>query len=126
MKQPVVLIIDDDREIVQLVEITLSGLGYDVQVAYDSRQGLAHAFNSNPDLILLDFHLPGKDGLNLLKDIRAVPEMETIPVIMITGIGDSTIVTQAIQNKVTDFLIKPFTIDLLAERVAKWLPPSSF
>jgi two-component system chemotaxis response regulator CheY len=124
MKSSTILIIDDDRDIAQLVEITLSGLGYNVQVAYDARQGMAMAFGNSPDLILLDFNLPGRDGLTLLKDIRAVPEMETVPVIMITGVGASQVVSQAILSKVTDFIVKPFTVELLVERVAKWLPPA--
>ena len=123
MKAPLVLVIDDDREIVQLVEVTLSGLGYSVQVAYDARQGIASVFCNPPDLILLDLNLPGRDGLTLLKDFRAVPELETVPVIMITGTGVTDVVSQAIQNKVTDFIIKPFSVELLVERVAKWLPP---
>jgi two-component system, chemotaxis family, chemotaxis protein CheY len=123
MPRPVILIIDDDREIVRLAEFVLKAKGYKIEVAFDARQGMAQAFSSPPDLILLDNRMPGRDGLALLKDIRALPDLERVPVIMLTGSSDPEIVSNAIQQRVNDFIVKPFDINMLVERVARLVPP---
>jgi DNA-binding response OmpR family regulator len=123
MSRPIILIIDDDREIVKLAEFALRSKGYKIEAAYDARQGMALAFSSPPNLILLDHRLPGRDGLSLLKDIRALPDLERVPVIMLTGSSDPEVVSNAIQQRVNDFIVKPFDINMLVERVAKLVPP---
>ncbi|MBI3240903.1 MAG: response regulator [Chloroflexi bacterium] len=125
MKPPIVLIIDDDREIVHLIETTLSAKGYNLSAAFDARQGLALALSDPPDLILLDYGLPGKDGLALLKDLRATPDMENVPVIMITARPSSELVNEVRQYRVSGFIAKPFDIGLLVERVMKIVPLAS-
>ena len=120
---PVVLIIDDDPDIVNLAEIVLTDQGYKVQTALNGRQGMVAAFTSPPDLILMDVNMPGRDGLTLLKDIRSQPDMANLPVIMLTGSSRPEVVSSAIHSKVNDFLLKPFDLDTLVERVTKWLPP---
>ena len=122
MPLPVILIIDDDKEIIKLAEFVLKAKGYKVEAAFDARQGMALAFSSTPDLILLDHCLPGRDGLSLLKDIRALPDLERVPVIMLTGSSDPEVVSHAIQQRVNDFIVKPFDINMLVERVEKLLP----
>ncbi len=124
MKAPSVLIIDDDREIVRLIETALSAKGYNVQMAYDARQGLTLALSDPPDLILLDYYLPGRDGLALLKDLRAAPNLTDVPVIMITARPSSELVNEVKQYDVASFLVKPFDINLLVERVTRFAPPS--
>ncbi|HLF01364.1 MAG TPA: response regulator [Anaerolineales bacterium] len=124
MKVSTVLIVDDDREIVRLIETALSAKGYNVQMAYDARQGLALALSDPPDLILLDYYLPGKDGLALLRDLRAASNLTDVPVIMITARPSSELVNEVKQYDVASFLVKPFDIDLLIERVMRFAPPS--
>jgi DNA-binding response OmpR family regulator len=123
MPKPVILIIDDDHEIVKLAEFVLRSKGYKIEIAYDARQGMALAFSSPPDLTLLDHRLPGRDGLSLLKDIRALPDLERVPVIMLTGSSDPNVVSHAIQQRVNDFIVKPFDINMLIERVVRLVPP---
>jgi DNA-binding response OmpR family regulator len=118
-----ILIIDDDHDFTQLAQIVLEARGYAVRVALDARRGLALALSEIPDLILLDHSLPGKSGLALLADLRATPELEAVPVIMITGHGVADVVAQAVQQRVSDFVVKPFDIHLLLERIARWAPP---
>jgi DNA-binding NtrC family response regulator len=125
MKEPYILVIDDDREIATLVQITLEARGYRVRSVYDALHGMGMICTEPPGLILLDYKLPKKHGLELLKDIRAMPELEHIPIIMMTGIGQPDLVSQAIRQRITDFIIKPFDLDLLVERVSKWFPPPS-
>jgi len=117
-----VLVIDDDRVIVQLIETALSAKGYNVLTAFDARRGLALALSDPPGLILLDYGLPGKDGLALLKDMRAIPDLETVPVIMITARPSSELVNEVRHYRVSGFIAKPFDINLLVERVMRILP----
>lgn len=125
MKEPYVLVIDDDREIATLIQITLEARGYRVRIAYDGLHGMGMICTETPNLILLDHKLPKKQGLELLKDIRTMPELAHIPIIMMTGSGEPELVSKAIRGKITDFIVKPFDIDLLIERVSKWFPPPS-
>lgn len=122
MRKPKILVIDDDREIAHLIEVALGALGYQMEVAYDGRKGLALALAAPPDLVLLDYLLPGKDGFDCLRDMRSEPELKLTPVIMITGRGISDVVGLAIQYHVIDFIVKPFEIPTLTERVKKILP----
>lgn len=122
MSKPKVLVIDDDRAIAKLSEFALRGRGYEVAVAFDSRMGMAQACSNPPDLILLDYSLPGKDGLSLLEDIRAIPDLQDAAVIMITGMSQYDIVQKALHLKISDYMVKPFEIGALVERVLKLLP----
>jgi DNA-binding response OmpR family regulator len=117
-----ILIIDDDTVITQIAQRILEKKGYAVRVAADARKGLALALTYPPDLIVLDYMMPQKDGLTLLADIRALPELKEVPVIMMTGVSEQDIVAKAIQLGVTDFMAKPFYPPRLLERVMKHLP----
>lgn len=123
MKPSKVLIIDDNTEISQFIGGTLAAKGYQVLNAQDAHQGQVVALSELPDLILLDYNLTGKSGLSLLKDPRMCPQMENVPVIMITGIGPADIVSTAVEYGATDFIIKPFDINQMVERVMKLVPP---
>jgi DNA-binding response OmpR family regulator len=117
-----ILLIDDDPVISQIAQRILEKKGYAVRVAADARKGLALALSYPPDLIVLDYMMPQKDGLSLLADIRALPELKEVPVIMMTGVSEQDVVSKAIQLGVTDFMVKPFYPPRLLERVQKHLP----
>ncbi|MCI0519939.1 MAG: response regulator transcription factor [Chloroflexi bacterium] len=121
MPAPSILIIEDDHDISETADKALSSKGYFVRVAPDARRGLSMALSYPPNLILLDYTLPDKDGLAVLSDIRASFELAHVPVIMISSKGYSQLVAQAIQRGVNDFLVKPFDINILVERAGKFL-----
>lgn len=123
MKKGHILVIDDDRVILRLVEATFLTKGYYVSTANNAQSGLMKALSETPDLILLDYMMPDRNGLELLKDLRAVPELSKLPVIMLTADGSSEVVSRAIQTGVNDYIVKPFNVKKLVERVKKWLPP---
>jgi DNA-binding response OmpR family regulator len=120
--KPIVLIIDDDQGVLKLTEFALNARGYDTRLAHDYRSALAQACSETPALILLDYALPGKDGLALLHDLRSFPDLEEVPVIMITGAGSVDVVQKARLFKVAEFIVKPFDISILVDRVMRWLP----
>ncbi len=122
MLAPKILVIDDDPSIGNLIEFTLSAKGYDVRVAQDPRIGMGMALSDPPHLILLDYLLPGRDGLEFLRDIRTFADLQDTQVIMITGKGSRETVMEARQYRVVDFIAKPFEINLLVERVVQRVP----
>lgn len=122
MIPPKILVIDDDASIGKLIDFTLSSKGYEVRVAHDTRTGMGMALSDPPNLILLDYAMPGRDGLEFLRDIRTFPDLQDTPVIMITGKGNRELVMEARQYRIADFIAKPFDIELLVERVSQRVP----
>jgi CheY-like chemotaxis protein len=114
-----ILVVDDDPVILKLVKETLLTRGYIVNTAPDARQGLNLMLKDPPDLAILDYIMPDRDGLSLLKDIRAVPDLRLIPIIILTSSTNPEVVSKAIQLGVTDFLAKPILVFQLLERVEK-------
>jgi len=81
-----VLIVDDDQSLVKSVKYHLEHRGYTVQVAYDGRQALEMIQDCVPDLIVLDILMPNMDGYQVIKTLKAKPELAVIPVVLMTGI----------------------------------------
>lgn len=123
MKRGHILIVEDDPATLNVFETTLKSQGYYISTAQDARRGLAAALSEPPGLILMDYALPQKDGIALLKEIREIPEIHRIPVILITAVSMAEVIRQAIQYGVKDILIKPFDTNTLVERVTKCFPP---
>jgi DNA-binding response OmpR family regulator len=117
-----ILVIDDEELNLKLMEKLLTKMGYSVSTAMNARSGLALALNETPGLIMIDYMMPGQDGLSLLKDIRSTPDLQYVPVIMVTSATQSNIVARAIKYGVNDYLVKPIDPTILADRTQKWLP----
>lgn len=112
-----ILVIDDDATITTIIQLALKSGGYDSDIANNARDGFAKACQNTPDLILLDYNMPGKDGFSLLKDFRSIPELESTPVVIITALSIPEIVSQAVSMGVAGFLVKPFDLETLLSRV---------
>jgi two-component system, OmpR family, phosphate regulon response regulator OmpR len=100
-----VLIIDDDEKLQKLLREYLGGNGFPVQTLSDGSEVLQTIRSELPDIIILDIMLPGKDGLEVLKDIR---RDHTIPVIMLTAKGEDTDRIVGLELGADDYLPKPF------------------
>ena len=87
-KKPVILIADDDPEILTMLGIRLSKKGYQVLEAVDGTQTLALAHKHHPDLVLLDVMMPGKNGWEVAKELRADDEFSNVGIVMLTAIGE--------------------------------------
>jgi len=118
-----ILVVDDATSIVNLVKSTLVARGYDVDVAYDGREGLALAKLHKPDLIVLDIMMPRMDGMEVRKRLLADPTTKDIPVIHLSAVGDFDTQHEALSQGITDYIVKPFTPSDLADRVADMLDP---
>ncbi len=109
-----ILIIEDEARIAQFVERGLIYEGYRVSVAPDGQTGLAVARDNPPDLVILDWMLPGLDGLEVCKRLRAAGDM---PILMLTAKDDVRDRVVGLDAGADDYLVKPFSIDELIARV---------
>lgn len=103
-----ILAVDDERHIVRLVEVNLQRAGYEVVTAYDGREALEKVKSEKPDLVVLDVMMPYMDGFEVLKNLKADPETEQIPVIMLTAKAQDADVFRGWQSGVDCYLTKPF------------------
>jgi DNA-binding response OmpR family regulator len=101
-----VLVVDDDRDIVKLLSVTLKISGYNVISAGNGEEGLKAALEKNPDMILLDIMMPIMDGLTMLEELRKTSD---IPVIIVSAFGSPDKVDKARELGIECFLNKPFS-----------------
>ncbi len=110
-----ILVVDDDADIARFVEVNLKLQGFDVVVAHDGEQALELVNLRNPDLIVVDLMMPGVDGMELTRRLRANPLTATIPVIMLTARGLTVDKVLGLTAGADDYLVKPFdTLELVA------------
>ncbi len=114
-----VLVVDDEREIRDLLRTSLSAEGYEVVVASNGEEAIGLAKTENPQVILLDIEMPGIDGIETCKRLEADEKTRLIPIIMMTSRGDRDI--EAYLEGATDVVNKPFDIVQLAIRVKSML-----
>ena len=117
------LVIEDETDLLFLMERALLREGLAVETAVDGNVGHAIARGQRPDLIVLDWMLPGMDGLEVLERLRGEPGTREIPVIMITARAQKADTMRALCVGATDCLIKPFPLATLVERVRSALAP---
>ena len=105
------LVIDDDESIRKVLTVTLRDGGYEVLTAEDGEEGLRIFAEEQPDIILCDLRMPGKDGISVLKEIKARdPDKE---VIVISAYADMDLAIEALQLKASDFITKPISTTAL-------------
>ena len=112
-----ILVVDDDEDLVILVRKALTKAGHRVLEASNGDDGLALALSDRPDLLLLDLKMPPPDGFEVLRRLRAHEETKSLPVIVLTAMGDEESVRESFALGATDFLNKPFTPPQLDARV---------
>lgn len=112
-----VLVIEDDRDIAELVEYNLKTENFRVEVSHNGREGLQRAQKAPPDLILLDLMLPDLSGLDICKTLKGNPQTKNIPIIMVTAKGTETDRVVGFELGADDYLTKPFSPRELTLRV---------
>jgi two-component system alkaline phosphatase synthesis response regulator PhoP len=112
-----ILIIEDERDILNLVVHYLEKEGFRTRTAVDGREGLLAARREHPDLVVLDLMLPGLDGLEVCKKLRAEPGTALIPIIMLTAKSELTDRVVGLELGADDYVTKPFSPKELIARV---------
>ncbi len=117
MTRKKILIVEDDRDISELVRYNLEREGYDVSALFEGGDAFDHALKRKPDLIILDLMLPGTDGMEICRLLKNEEGTKNIPVIMLTAKGEESDVVVGLQMGADDYMTKPFSPKVLTARV---------
>lgn len=123
MTQPRILVVEDEEKLARFVELELTYEGYQVTVANDGLTGLTTARDINPDLVILDWLMPGLTGLEVCRRLRATGHK--VPVILLTAKDDVSDRVAGLDAGADDYVVKPFSIEELLARVRAHLRRSS-
>ena len=110
-----ILVLEDEKSIADFVQRALSAQGHAVDVASDGIEGERRALASDVDLVVLDRKLPGREGLDVLRAIRA--QKPALPVIVLTALGEVPDRVAGLDAGATDYVTKPFSVEELLARV---------
>ncbi len=119
-----ILAVDDAAIILSRVSDIL-GKDYEVVTVNSGMRALRYLEKEKPDLILLDIRMTPKDGIETLREIRAMKDRSDIPVIMLTGMEDKNFVLESAQLGIRDYVLKPFVDEDLIARIQRVLGPST-
>ena len=123
-----ILVCDDERHIVRLIQVNLERQGYSVVTAFDGKEGLEKVRSEKPNLVVLDVMMPYMDGFEVLQNLKKNPSTRDIPVIMLTAKAQDADVFRGWQSGVDCYLTKPFNpMELLTfvKRIFDSLGPGS-
>jgi two-component system chemotaxis response regulator CheY len=113
-----VLVVDDQLTMRALIRTGLQQLGFsEIQEAPDGEDALRVMLTKPTQLVISDFNMPKLDGLGLLRAIRAHEPIRSTAFIMLTGRADKELVQRAVQYGVNNYLVKPFTVTTLKEKI---------
>ena len=116
-----VFVVDDDRDILDLINLVMRRAGYDVVCVEDPRAALVLAESTEFDLAVLDWSMPRMDGGELCARLRQLPHLAAVPILILTAHADSATRERAFEVGASGFMSKPFVLDELTDVVAKML-----
>lgn len=115
-----ILIVDDFSTMRRIIKNLLRDLGFtNTQEADDGATALPMLQNGNFDFLITDWNMPGMQGIDLLKTVRADPNLSTLPVLMVTAEAKREQIVEAAQSGVNGYIVKPFTAQTLEEKINK-------
>ena len=115
--RPRVLLADDQTELLLLMKETVEAAGFEVFIASDGREALRVIFETHPDIAVLDYNMPVKDGLTIAQDLKDNPLFAHIPIIICTAYGEKKTKLKGLSMGIDDYLIKPVDTDELVARI---------
>ena len=113
-----IIIVEDERDMADLVASRLKRELFEVEVAYDGPGGLDRIRAKPPDLVLLDIMLPGMSCTEVLRELRSDPRTTSVPVVMLTARGDESDIVVGLQLGADDYVTKPFSMSVLLARIS--------
>ncbi len=117
MPREKILVVVDERDILELVEYNLNKDGYDVSCVTTGEDALTAARGELPDLIVLDLMLPGVDGLEVCQTLKNDPKTSRIPIVMLTAKGEEADVVAGLELGADDYITKPFSPRIVLARI---------
>ncbi len=120
-ERPLILVVDDIAENIDIVAMRLKAQGYDVATAHNGRKAIEQAHQLHPDLILLDVMMPGIDGIEVTRRIKADGDLRTIPILLLTARSSTEDVVAGLDAGGDDYITKPFDQATLVARVRSLL-----
>ena len=117
MRDPKVVVVEDEADIREVLEHNLTREGFQVYSAADGEKGLRLVKEKLPDLVLLDLMLPGLDGLDVCRKMKADPETSSIAIVMVTAKGEESDIVLGLGVGADDYVSKPFSPKELIARV---------
>jgi len=122
---PRILVVEDEEPLLLLLRYNLEAAGYDVDTAVRGDEAEVKVREDLPDLVLLDWMLPGLSGIELCRRLRAKPESVRLPVIMLTARGEEGERVRGLATGADDYIVKPFSVPELMARIASLLRRAS-
>lgn len=119
-----VLVVDDEPDIVRLLTFALQADGYQVIAARNGSDGLERARQEHPDIVILDVMMPGMDGFEVCNELRSKPDTASLPIIMLSALGQVSDRVKGLRAGADDYVPKPVNLDELSARVAALLSRS--
>ena len=121
-KKVKILLIEDDRMIVEMYQLKFEEEGDEVVIAQDGKSGLDLSQTEDPDIILLDVILPEMDGFSVLKSLKEEDKTKAVPVLLLTNLGQDGDVKRGLQLGAIDYLIKAnYTPSQVVERIKSYI-----
>jgi two-component system chemotaxis response regulator CheY len=115
-----ILVVDDFSTMRRIVKNILKQLGYEnIEEAEDGEQAFSKLKTGGFDFVVSDWNMPNKDGISLLRSIRSDSELKGMPVLMVTAEAEKEKVVEAIRAGVSNYVVKPFTAEVLKEKMDK-------
>jgi DNA-binding response OmpR family regulator len=120
-RRKTILVVDDERELVELIGMNLTRHGYEFMAAFDGATALEIARKRRPDMLLLDVMMPGLSGRDVTMALKGNKETAAIPILMLTAKTDETDIVVGLALGADDYVTKPFSMKVLMARVAALL-----
>ncbi len=112
-----ILLVDDDVNTLGALGYILQRVGFAVEKASSGQEALEHIKRARPALVVLDIMMPGMSGIEVCRALRAIPETEGVPILVLSALGDLRSTTEALMAGANNFLIKPVKPVELVEQV---------
>lgn len=116
-----ILVAEDERDIRELINFTLSFAGHQVTQAANGEEAVAMAQEIRPDLILLDVRMPKLTGYDACRQIKTIDSVKDIPVVFLSAKGQDQEIAMGMEVGAVDYILKPFAPDELAQRITEIL-----
>src|SRR5258707_9849790 len=114
---PRILIVEDEEPLTMLLRYNLEAQGYAVETSARGDEAEVKLKENPPDLVVLDWMLPGLSGIELCRRLRARPETERLPIIMLTARGEESERLRGLSTGADDYVVKPFSVPELLARI---------